>query len=295
MVFLSYFVFTSRHIDVSPETILGAAALNGAPGTPSDDEDLPHPLPIHSAGASPTGSLASHRNGEGSSLPSPDTEIYGALLDDEGPSSPDLLQGSFSEQLDAIEAPKGPGDRPFGAASPKLRSSFPTHTRLSAMLHIDSDEDEERSGATEITFNGASKTQQILSKPPGKIKKPMPEGTVVEPQDARPEAENAETEVGPEMEVMPSSVAPEVETASLLERHEGEEAEVEEEEEEGLAPSEELATEVDISSMASDSCTVPASASQVSCCSFQDEDCNFVMTFFILIVTGGRTGHRGGH
>ncbi|KAI7809118.1 putative E3 ubiquitin-protein ligase HECW2-like, partial [Triplophysa rosa] len=247
--------------DVSPETILGAAAFNGAPGTPSDDEDLPHPLPIRSAGPSPTGSQASHRNGEGSSLPSPDTEIYGATLDNDGPSSPDLLQGSFSEQLDAIEAPKGPGDRPFGAASPKLRSSFPTHTRLRAMLHIDSDEDEERSGTTEVTFNGASKTQQILSKPPGKIKKPMPEGTVEEPQETRVESEHIETEVGPEMEVMPSSVAPEVETASLLQRHKGEEAGVEDEEE-GLAPSEELATEVDISSMASDSCTVPASASQ---------------------------------
>lgn len=262
----TYLESTSHHIDVSPETILGAAALNGAPGTPSDDEDLPHPLPIRSAGPSPTGSQASHRNGEGSSLPSPDTEIYGGTLYDEGPSSPDLLQGSFSEQLDAIEAPKGPGDRPLGAASPKLRSSFPTHTRLSAMLHIDSDEDDERSGTTEVTFNGASKTQQILSKLPGKRKEPVPKGSVEEPRETRAESENVETEVAPEMEVMPSSVAPEVETASLLERHEGEEAEVEEEEEEeGLAPSEELATEVDISSMASDSCAVPASASQVGC------------------------------
>uniref|UniRef100_A0A3P8WGC3 HECT-type E3 ubiquitin transferase n=1 Tax=Cynoglossus semilaevis TaxID=244447 RepID=A0A3P8WGC3_CYNSE len=58
---------------------------------------------------------------------------------------------SLSEGLDAIEAPKGPGERPLGAASPKLRSSFPTYTRLSAMLHIDSDEDEERSGANDIT------------------------------------------------------------------------------------------------------------------------------------------------
>ncbi len=69
--------------------------------------------------------------------------MYGTTLDDEAPSSPDPLQVSFSEQLYAIDAPKGPRDRPFGAASPKLRSSFPTHTRLSAMLHIDSDEDEE--------------------------------------------------------------------------------------------------------------------------------------------------------
>uniref|UniRef100_A0A8C5CT97 HECT-type E3 ubiquitin transferase n=1 Tax=Gadus morhua TaxID=8049 RepID=A0A8C5CT97_GADMO len=59
---------------------------------------------------------------------------------------------SLSEGLDAIEAPKGPGERPLGAASPQLRSSFPTHTRLSAMLHIDSDEDDERSsGAQDLT------------------------------------------------------------------------------------------------------------------------------------------------
>uniref|UniRef100_A0A8K9Y5N2 HECT-type E3 ubiquitin transferase n=1 Tax=Oncorhynchus mykiss TaxID=8022 RepID=A0A8K9Y5N2_ONCMY len=52
-------------------------------------------------------------------------------------------QVSLNDYLDAIEAPKGPGERPLGATSPKLRSSFPTNTRLSAMLHIDSDEDEE--------------------------------------------------------------------------------------------------------------------------------------------------------
>uniref|UniRef100_A0A671K645 HECT-type E3 ubiquitin transferase n=1 Tax=Sinocyclocheilus anshuiensis TaxID=1608454 RepID=A0A671K645_9TELE len=178
--------------DLSPETILGAAALNGAPGTPSDDEDLPHPLSVSSAGPSPTGSLGSHRNGEGSSIPSPDTEMYGTILDDEAPSSPDPLQGSFSEQLDATDAPNGPGDRPFGAASPKLRSSFPTHTRLSAMLHIDSDEDEERSAATEATpptFNGASRTQNTTPKPP--ITEPVFERTVEEP----PEEADLESEI----------------------------------------------------------------------------------------------------
>uniref|UniRef100_A0A672NTK0 HECT-type E3 ubiquitin transferase n=1 Tax=Sinocyclocheilus grahami TaxID=75366 RepID=A0A672NTK0_SINGR len=199
--------------------------------------------------------------------------MYGTILDDEAPSSPDPLQGSFSEQLDATDAPNGPGDRPFGAASPKLRSSFPTHTRLSAMLHIDSDEDEERSAATEATpptFNGASRTQNTTTKPP--ITEPVFERTVEEPpEEADLESEietlNIGTEVAPEPEVMPSSVAPEVETASLIERQEEEEEEeVEvEEEEEGLAPSEELATEVDISSMASDCCPGLMSASQVSC------------------------------
>ncbi|XP_016113539.1 E3 ubiquitin-protein ligase HECW2-like [Sinocyclocheilus grahami] len=261
--------------DISPETILGAAALNGAPGTPSDDEELPHPLPVPSAGPSPTGSLGSHRNGEGSSIRSPDTEMYGTTLDDETPSSPDPLQVSFSEQLDAIDAPKGPGDRPFGAASPKLRSSFPTHTRLSAMLHIDSDEDEERSTATEATlptFNGASRTQNTPPKPP--ITEPVFERTVEEPpEEAGLESEietlNIGVEVAPEPEVVPSSVAPEVETASLIERQEEEEEDVEEE---GLAPSEELATEVDISSMASDCCPGLVSASQEEECEDVTED-----------------------
>ncbi|XP_052461978.1 E3 ubiquitin-protein ligase HECW2 [Carassius gibelio] len=240
--------------DIFPETILGGAALNGAPGTPSDDEDLPHPLPVLSAGPSPTGSLGSHRNGEVSNIPSPDTEMHGTTLDNEAPSSPDPLQGSFSEQLDATDASEGPGD---------LRSSFPTHSSLSAMLHIDSDEDEERTAATEATsptVNGASRTQNTPPKPP--ITEPAFERTVEEPpEEAELESEtetlNIETEVAPGSEVMPSSVAPEVETASVLVRQKEEE-----EEEEGLAPSEELATEVDISSMASDCCPGLMSASQ---------------------------------
>lgn len=73
------------------------------------------------------------------------------FVEPESLSGHEMLQRSLSEGLDAIEAPKGPGERPLGAASPKLRSSFPTHTRLSAMLHIDSDEDEERSGAADVT------------------------------------------------------------------------------------------------------------------------------------------------
>lgn len=73
------------------------------------------------------------------------------LVASESASHHQLLQRSLADSLDAIEAPKGPGERPLGAASPKLRSSFPTHTRLSAMLHIDSDEDEDRSGANDIT------------------------------------------------------------------------------------------------------------------------------------------------
>uniref|UniRef100_A0A667ZNL3 HECT-type E3 ubiquitin transferase n=1 Tax=Myripristis murdjan TaxID=586833 RepID=A0A667ZNL3_9TELE len=141
----------------SPDSIIGISSLNGAPGTPSDDEDLPHHLPgVVSAGPSPTGSQGSQGMWEGgaTAYPEKDPTVLGAegrLTEGESLSLHESLQKSLSEGLDAIEAPKGPGERPLGAASPKLRSSFPTHTRLSAMLHIDSDEDEERSGAHDIT------------------------------------------------------------------------------------------------------------------------------------------------
>ncbi|TKS67545.1 E3 ubiquitin-protein ligase HECW2 [Collichthys lucidus] len=141
----------------SPDSIIGMSSLNGAPGTPSDDEDLPHHLPgVVSAGPSPTGSQGSQSMWEGgaTALPAKDLPLVGAVGRFAGPerlSGHEMLQRSLIEGLDAIEAPKGPGERPLGAASPKLRSSFPTHTRLSAMLHIDSDEDEDRSGANDIT------------------------------------------------------------------------------------------------------------------------------------------------
>ncbi|XP_019208001.1 E3 ubiquitin-protein ligase HECW2 [Oreochromis niloticus] len=141
----------------SPDSIIGVSSLNGAPGTPSDDEDLPHHLPgLVSAGPSPTGSQGSQGTVEGATAACLEKELpfigaEGRFGETESIAGHEMLQGSFSESLDAIEAPKGPGERPLGAASPKLRSSFPTHTRLSAMLHIDSDEDEERSGANDIT------------------------------------------------------------------------------------------------------------------------------------------------
>ncbi|XP_077946828.1 E3 ubiquitin-protein ligase HECW2 [Gasterosteus aculeatus] len=140
----------------SPESIIGLSPLNGAPGTPSDDEDLPHHLPgLVSSGPSPTGSQGSHSMWEGgaTAYPAKDLPLVGAqarFMEHDSLSCHEMLQRSLIEGLDAIEAPKGPGERPLGAASPKLRSSFPTHTRLSAMLHIDSDEDDERSGANDI-------------------------------------------------------------------------------------------------------------------------------------------------
>ncbi|XP_035250283.1 E3 ubiquitin-protein ligase HECW2 isoform X1 [Anguilla anguilla] len=150
-------ITSTGHEEASPDTmgsLLGAAAMNGDPGSPSDDEDLPHPPPGAGRGPSPTGSADSFpgdgaRNGEGGAEGREDEDGGGA----EGggaeggvPSHHTLRQVSLNDYLDAIEAPKGPGERPLGAASPKLRSSFPTDTRLSAMLHIDSDEDEEGAG-----------------------------------------------------------------------------------------------------------------------------------------------------
>ncbi|XP_069554853.1 E3 ubiquitin-protein ligase HECW2 [Brachyistius frenatus] len=141
----------------SPDSFIGLQSLNGAPGTPSDDEDLPHHLPgVVSAGPSPTGSHGSHSMWEGGATAFPEKELplvgaQGGFAAPGSLSGHELLQRSLIEGLDAIEAPKGPGERPLGAASPKLRSSFPTHTRLSAMLHIDSDEDDDRSGATDIS------------------------------------------------------------------------------------------------------------------------------------------------
>ncbi|XP_028291679.1 E3 ubiquitin-protein ligase HECW2 isoform X2 [Gouania willdenowi] len=140
----------------SPDSIIGLSSFNGVPGTPSDDEDLPHHLPVViSSVPSPTGSQSSQGLWEGgaAAFPEKDLSVTGAaarFVESERLSSHKVLRRSLCEGLDAIEAPKGPGERPLGAASPKLRSSFPTHTRLSAMLHIDSDEDEERSGANDI-------------------------------------------------------------------------------------------------------------------------------------------------
>ncbi|XP_070711561.1 E3 ubiquitin-protein ligase HECW2 [Pempheris klunzingeri] len=146
-------------------TIMGGA-VNGDPGSPSDDEDLPHPSSSSrvTCGPSPTGS------DEGSLL------VNGACYygDDSVWQEPgqigeeDLLpvamgghthrQVSLNDYLDAIEAPRSPGDRPLVGPSPKLRSSFPTDTRLNAMLHIDSDEDED--GAQHREQSQEARTQQ---------------------------------------------------------------------------------------------------------------------------------------
>lgn len=135
-------------------TILGAA-VNGDPGSPSDDEDLPQP-PLSSVssrlacGVSPTGSDDSSPVLNGACCYYGDDDSVWhepGRANDELPPSPAPLvapgshthrQVSLNDYLDALEAPRSPG-----GALPKLRSSFPTDTRLNAMLHIDSDEDEE--------------------------------------------------------------------------------------------------------------------------------------------------------
>lgn len=156
-------------------------AVNGDPGSPSDDEDLPH-LSSSSritCGPSPTGS-------EGGSLLVNGACYYG---DDSVWQEPGLIgeedllpvalgghthrQVSLNDYLDAIEAPRSPGDRPLAGPSPKLRSSFPTDTRLNAMLHIDSDEDEETAGQqrdqSQPSADLASKTSVTSESRPGNM------------------------------------------------------------------------------------------------------------------------------
>ncbi|XP_034461787.1 E3 ubiquitin-protein ligase HECW1 isoform X5 [Hippoglossus hippoglossus] len=148
-------ITSNGHEEASPDTgaILGSAT-NGDPGTPSDDEDLPQPS-LSSRGTyrpSPTGS------DEGSVLVNGNS-YYGedSVWREPGRmGEEDLLpvaqgghthrQVSLNDYLDAIESPRSPLDQPLVGPSPKLRSSFPTDTRLNAMLHIDSDEDEETVG-----------------------------------------------------------------------------------------------------------------------------------------------------
>lgn len=133
--------------------MLGTNSVNGDLGSPSDDEDMP-------AGHHDTSTVCS--NGPVFEESSGDTILRHSLRtsrtletdQDEltsgasRSSPPRGRQDSLNDYLDAIEHNNHPragtsacGDRPRGA-SPKLRSSFPTDTRLNAMLHIDSDEEE---------------------------------------------------------------------------------------------------------------------------------------------------------
>ncbi|XP_075368591.1 E3 ubiquitin-protein ligase HECW2 isoform X1 [Mycteria americana] len=149
-------ITSSVHEDASPETVgtlLGVNSVNGDLGSPSDDEDMPAGHHDTSTVCS-NGPLLEESSGEAirrhplrtsTTLETDQDELSSGA----SRSSPTRgRQDSLNDYLDAIEhnnharpGTSACGERPRGA-SPKLRSSFPTDTRLNAMLHIDSDEEE---------------------------------------------------------------------------------------------------------------------------------------------------------
>ncbi|XP_061859033.1 E3 ubiquitin-protein ligase HECW2 isoform X4 [Colius striatus] len=147
-------ITSSVHEDASPETVgtlLGVNSVNGDLGSPSDDEDMPTghhdtstvcfngPVLEESSGEA----ILRHPLRTSTTLETDPDE----LTSNASRSSPTRgRQDSLNDYLDAIEQNNHPrpGTSACGprGASPKLRSSFPTDTRLNAMLHIDSDEEE---------------------------------------------------------------------------------------------------------------------------------------------------------
>nr|XP_056717088.1 E3 ubiquitin-protein ligase HECW2 [Euleptes europaea] len=149
-------IASSVHEDASPETVgtlLGVNSVNGDLGSPSDEEDAPtgpHDVPPVCL----NGPLFEESAGEGSPRHSMrtsttlETDQEDLTSTASRPSPPRGRQDSLNDYLDAIEqnnicraGTSTCNERAIGA-SPKLRSSFPTDTRLNAMLHIDSDEEE---------------------------------------------------------------------------------------------------------------------------------------------------------
>ncbi|XP_026016029.1 E3 ubiquitin-protein ligase HECW2 isoform X1 [Astatotilapia calliptera] len=142
--------------EASPDplgTILGGV-MNGDPGSPSDDEDL-HQLPSSlgaTCGPSRIGSDEGSLYVNGSCYYGDDSvwqepgQVGEVNLLPVALGSFTQRQVSLNDYLDSLEGPRSIGDRPAAGPLPKLSSSFPTDTRLSAMLHIDSDEDEEGAG-----------------------------------------------------------------------------------------------------------------------------------------------------
>ncbi|XP_036277318.2 E3 ubiquitin-protein ligase HECW2 isoform X2 [Pipistrellus kuhlii] len=149
-------VTSSLHEDASPEAVgsmLGAGSVNGDLGSPSDEEEVPG---AHPDGPACPNGPASEDSAEGtpkhslrtSSALDGDAEDLTSMSSRSSP--PRGRQASLHDYLDAggHDGPARPGPAPGAAAerpagaSPKLRSSFPTDTRLSAMLHIDSDEED---------------------------------------------------------------------------------------------------------------------------------------------------------
>ncbi|XP_016289237.1 E3 ubiquitin-protein ligase HECW2 isoform X2 [Monodelphis domestica] len=149
-------ITSSIHEDASPEavgTILGVNSVNGDLGSPSDDEDMPgghHDSPPVCSNGPVSEESAPDGTPKHSFRTSSTMEIDPEDITSSSSrtSPPRGRQDSLNDYLDAIEhnGHSRPGtsacaERSLGA-SPKLRSSFPTDTRLNAMLHIDSDEED---------------------------------------------------------------------------------------------------------------------------------------------------------
>ncbi|XP_068100946.1 E3 ubiquitin-protein ligase HECW2 isoform X2 [Hyperolius riggenbachi] len=145
-------ITSSVHDDASPEavgTLIATNNINGDLGTPSDDEEIPAVQDAHSRCSngplSPETVLDGVRYSNTVEADSEET-AYGPSSSSPVPSRQDSLN-DYLDSLDHSNSAKSsastsaPCDRSLGA-SPKLRSSFPTDTRLNAMLHIDSDEED---------------------------------------------------------------------------------------------------------------------------------------------------------
>lgn len=194
-------------------TILGGAE-NGDPGSPSD-EDLPHPSSSSHVmcGPSPTGSDEGSLIVNGSCYYGDDSvwrEPGQVGVEDLFPvatGSHTHRQVSLNDYLDALEVPRSPGDRSLAGPLPKLRSSFPTDTRLNAMLHIDSDEEEETTGMHREQSQEARTDSVDLSRRLATSKANLGEqGPKPEPQQVQPEAV-ATIEAGSSAVAEPGSVS----------------------------------------------------------------------------------------
>ncbi|XP_074071537.1 E3 ubiquitin-protein ligase HECW2 isoform X3 [Macrotis lagotis] len=217
-------ITSSIHEDASPEavgTILGVNSVNGDLGSPSDDEDMPGGHHVSPPVCS-NGPVSEESAPEGTPKHSFRTSSTMEIDPEELTSSssrtspPRGRQDSLNDYLDAIEhnGPSRPGpsacaERSLGA-SPKLRSSFPTDTRLNAMLHIDSDEEdhefqqdlgypsslEEEGGL--VMFSSVSRTDEG-----NPMKQVKPEATPAEEEEAPTEEvaamENKQEEELPEL------------------------------------------------------------------------------------------------
>ncbi|XP_018417512.1 PREDICTED: E3 ubiquitin-protein ligase HECW2 [Nanorana parkeri] len=144
-------IMSSVHDDASPEavgTLLAESNINGDLGTPSDDEEMAAGQDVHSTCSN--GPVFAETLLDGVRCGTVETDCEEATSATSRISPIRNRQDSLNDYLDSLEhsnnaksnaATSVSCDRSLGA-SPKLRSSFPTDTRLNAMLHIDSDEED---------------------------------------------------------------------------------------------------------------------------------------------------------